>query len=75
VLTKPRGDVGLELMEDDTIKVNGQNHGINYDYLISSVNQIEDYLFLLTFILHSHRFNTPNTTTFFQKLKYINMNL
>ena len=66
----PLAEISLQLLENDGIDARGKINGIALDYQISSEDNLHDYLYLLTFILHSHRINTPNSTNFFLKVKY-----
>jgi hypothetical protein len=66
-------DLQLVLLEGDSIGAKGNIHGLSFDYQISSETDLNDYLYLLTFILHSHRINTPNANKFFNKLKYVSL--
>jgi hypothetical protein len=71
-LTAPLlAELQLVLLEGDTIGAKGKIHALSFDYQISSETNLSDYLYLLTFILHSHRINTPSATKFFHKLKYV----
>jgi hypothetical protein len=70
ILRDPLAFLHLELLHGDAISAAGKLHGLSFDYQISSVSNLNEYLYLLTHILHSHRINTPNANKFFQKLKY-----
>jgi hypothetical protein len=58
--------------EDCIISANGKINGLLIDYEVDPLNSINDYYFLLTFILHYHRLEMPECEKFFKKLKYIN---
>jgi hypothetical protein len=70
LLKKPSADVHLDLLQNDAIGASATINGITIDHQVSSEKELYDYLYLLTFILHSNRINTPNSTKFFLKLKY-----
>lgn len=70
-LLDPSTFVHLDLLQDDGIEAKGKHNSVPFDYQVFSKTDLEDYLFLLTFVLHSHRINTPNANKFFQKLKHV----
>lgn len=75
LIKMPSTDVVLNLLEGDAIEASGKLNEISFDYQVSSETDLNDYLFLLTFILHSHRINTPNAAKYFSKLKYLQIDL
>jgi hypothetical protein len=70
LLKIPSAEVHLDLLQNDAIGASAKINGIAIDHQVSSENELNDYLYLLTYILHSNRINTPNSTKFFLKLKY-----
>lgn len=70
-LQAPSTFVQLDLLQDDGIEAKGKHNSVSFDYHVFSKTDLEDYLFLLSFVLHSHRINTPNANKFFQKLKHV----
>lgn len=70
ILREPLAHVHLNLLEGNSIGATGKLHRLSFECQVSSEADLKEYLFLLTFILHSHRINTPNAAKFFNKLKY-----
>lgn len=70
LIREPLAFVHLDMLQGDAIGATGKRNGIPFDSQVSSESDLDDYLFLLTFVLHSHRINTPNPAKFFRKLKY-----
>jgi hypothetical protein len=66
--------VHLSLLQDDAILAETHISGISLEDTVSSVEDLNNYLYLLTFILHSHRIYGPNSQKFFEKLKYTRPN-
>jgi len=70
LLNELLAELHLALLEGDAIGASGNLQGVSFDHQVSPETDLNDYLSLLTFILHSHRINTPNANKFFDKLKY-----
>jgi hypothetical protein len=60
----------LDLEADGNIKALGRLHSVDYTFQVNVVTHTLNYLYLLTFMLHFHRFYMPNASKFFSKLKY-----
>jgi hypothetical protein len=61
----------LTLLQNGFIGASGEWQGVTFDYQVSSQDNLSDFLLLLTYILHSHRINTPGASKFFHKLKHV----
>lgn len=71
ILTEHQNFLQLTKKEGDNIEALGRLRGVNYRFEVNAGNDTSHYLYLLTYLLHFHRFYMPNSSKFFSKLKYI----
>jgi hypothetical protein len=71
VLTEPQHFLQLTLKDEDIIEARGSYHGGNYTLEVNALNETPNYMYLLTYLLHFHRFYMPNGSKFFSKLRFL----
>lgn len=73
ITAEPLHHLGVQLeSEKSRFHLSGAVNGIEVNLEISADQQFDDFLYLLVFFLHFHRFEMPNASKFFQAIRLFN---